>query len=226
MRILLVEDEEKVSRFIVRGLSAESFAVDTAPDGRSGLELATTYNYDLIILDLMLPGLNGTEVLRRIRRADHRVPILMLTARDAVADKVEHLEAGADDYLTKPFAFAELMARIKALLRRGSVDRPSVLRVADLEVDRLSQQVRRSSRRIELTAKEYALLEYLIANAGRVLSRTMIIDHVWDQSFDGATNIVDVYVRHLRNKVDDGHEAKLIRTVRGVGYKISDEADA
>jgi heavy metal response regulator len=226
MRILLVEDEEKVSRFIVRGLTAESFAVDTAPDGRSGLELATTYNYDLIVLDLMLPGLNGTEVLRRIRRDDHRVPILMLTARDAVADKVEHLEAGADDYLTKPFAFAELMARIKALLRRGSVDRPSVLRVADLEVDRLSQQVRRASRRIELTAKEYALLEYLIANAGRVLSRTMIIDHVWDQSFDGATNIVDVYVRHLRNKVDDGHEAKLIRTVRGVGYKISDEADA
>jgi two-component system copper resistance phosphate regulon response regulator CusR len=226
MRILLVEDEEKVSRFIVRGLTAESFAVDTAPDGRRGLDLATTYNYDLIILDLMLPGLNGTEVLRRIRRSDHRVPILMLTARDAVADKVEHLEAGADDYLTKPFAFAELMARIKALLRRGSVDRPSVLRVADLEVDRLSQQVRRASRRIELTAKEYALLEYLIANAGRVLSRTMIIDHVWDQSFDGATNIVDVYVRHLRNKVDDGHEAKLIRTVRGVGYKISDEADA
>ncbi len=225
MRILLVEDEEKVSRFIVRGLTAETFAVDTAPDGRRGLDLATTYNYDLIILDLMLPGLNGTEVLRRIRRSDHRVPILMLTARDAVADKVEHLEAGADDYLTKPFAFAELMARIKALLRRGSVDRPSVLRVADLEVDRLSQQVRRASRRIELTAKEYALLEYLIANAGRVLSRTMIIDHVWDQSFDGATNIVDVYVRHLRNKVDDGHEAKLIRTVRGVGYKISDEAD-
>ncbi len=226
MRILLVEDEEKVSRFIVRGLTAESFAVDTALDGRTGLDLATTYNYDLIILDLMLPGLNGTEVLRRIRRADHRVPILMLTARDAVADKVEHLEAGADDYLTKPFAFAELMARIKALLRRGSVDRPSVLRVADLEVDRLSQQVRRASRRIELTGKEYALLEYLIANAGRVLSRTMIIDHVWDQSFDGATNIVDVYVRHLRNKVDDGHETKLIRTVRGVGYKISDEADA
>ena len=226
MRILLVEDEEKVSGFIVRGLTAESFAVDTAPDGWRGLDLATTYNYDLIILDLMLPGLNGTEVLRRIRRSDHRVPILMLTARDAVADKVEHLEAGADDYLTKPFAFAELMARIKALLRRGSVDRASVLRVADLEVDRLSQQVRRASRRIELTAKEYALLEYLIANAGRVLSRTMIIDHVWDQSFDGATNIVDVYVRHLRNKVDDGHEAKLIRTVRGVGYKISDEADA
>lgn len=226
MRILLVEDEEKVSRFVVRGLTAESFAVDAAADGLTGLELATTYDYDLIVLDLMLPGLNGTELLRRIRRTDHRVPILMLTARDAVADKVEHLEAGADDYLTKPFAFAEFMARIKALLRRGSVDRPSVLRVGDLEVDRLAQQVRRASRRIELTAKEYALLEYLIANAGRVLSRTMIIDHVWDQSFDGATNIVDVYVKHLRNKVDDGHETKLIRTVRGVGYKISDEADA
>ena len=224
MRILLVEDEEKVSRFIVRGLTAESFAVDVAPDGVTGLELATTYNYDLIVLDLMLPGLSGTELLRRIRRTDHRVPILMLTARDAVADKVEHLEAGADDYLTKPFAFAELMARIKALLRRGSVDRPSVLRVADLELDRLSQQVRRASRRVELTAKEYALLEYLMANAGRVLSRTMIIDHVWDQSFDGATNIVDVYVRHLRTKVDDGHDCKLIRTVRGVGYRISDEA--
>jgi heavy metal response regulator len=226
MRILLVEDEEKVSRFVVRGLTEESFAVDSASDGLTGLELATTYNYDLIVLDLMLPELNGTELLRRIRLTDHRVPILMLTARDAVADKVEHLEAGADDYLTKPFAFAELMARIKALLRRGSVDRPNVLRVADLEVDRLSQQVRRASRRVELTAKEYALLEYLMANAGRVLSRTMIIDHVWDQSFDGATNIVDVYVRHLRSKVDDGHDRRLIRTVRGVGYKISDEADS
>jgi heavy metal response regulator len=225
MRILLVEDEAKVSRFIVRGLAAESFAVDAAADGPSGLELATTYNYDLIVLDLMLPGISGTEVLRKIRIRDHRVPILMLTAKDAVSDKVEHLEAGADDYLTKPFAFAEFMARVKALLRRGSVERPSVLRVADLEVDRLSQQARRGGRRIELTAKEYSLLEYLMANAGRVLSRTMIIEHVWDQSFDGATNIVDVYVRHLRNKVDDGHEQKLIRTVRGVGYMIADEAE-
>jgi two-component system copper resistance phosphate regulon response regulator CusR len=226
MRILLVEDEEKVSRFIVRGLTAEGFAVDASVNGPSGLELATTYNYDLIILDLMLPGLSGTEVLRQVRRTDHRVPILMLTARDAVADKVEHLEAGADDYLTKPFAFAELMARVKALLRRGSVERPSVLRVADLEIDRLSQQLKRAGQRIELTAKEFSLLEYLAANAGRVLSRTMIIDHVWDQSFDGATNIVDVYVRHLRSKVDEGHPRKLIRTVRGVGYKITDEANS
>jgi len=225
MRVLFVEDEVKVSRFVVVGLVAEGFAVDAASDGEAGLDLATTYDYDLIILDLMLPGLSGTEVLRRIRAGNHRVPILMLTARDAIADKVEHFEAGADDYLTKPFAFAELMARVKALLRRGSVERPSVLRIADLDLDRLSQQVRRAGRRIDLTAKEYALLEYMIANAGRVLSRTMIVDHVWDQSFDGATNIVDVYVRHLRSKVDDGHDKKLIRTVRGVGYKISDEAE-
>jgi heavy metal response regulator len=225
MRILLVEDEEKVSRFIARGLEAERFAIDTASDGTSGLELAQSYAYDLIILDLMLPKLSGTEVLRQIRRRNQTVPVLVLTARDAVADKVENFETGADDYLTKPFAFAELLVRIKALLRRGPVSRASVLRVADLELDRLSQQVRRAGRRVELTSKEYALLEYLMANAGRVLSRTMIIDHVWDQSFDGATNIVDVYVRHLRNKVDDPHEQKLIRTVRGAGYTISKEVD-
>ncbi|HET9532638.1 MAG TPA: response regulator transcription factor [Blastocatellia bacterium] len=226
MRILLVEDEEKVSRFIVRGLEAERFAVDAVFDGDSGLEMASTYTYDLVILDLMLPGMSGTAVLRHIRRANDHVPILVLTARDAVADKVEHFEAGADDYLTKPFAFAELLVRVKALLRRGAVSRASVLRVADLELDRLSQQVRRAGQSIELTAKEYALLEYLMLNAGRVLSRTMIIEHVWDQSFDGATNIVDVYVRHLRNKVDDPHRRKLIRTVRGLGYVIRDEEGA
>ena len=225
MRILLVEDEEKVSRFVCRGLIAESFAVDTAGDGKAGLELATTYEYDLVILDLMLPQLSGTDVLRQIRRTNNHVPILMLTARDALTDKVEHLEAGADDYLTKPFAFAELLARVKALLRRGSISRPNLLRVADLELDRLSQQVRRARQRIDLTAKEYALLEYLMANEGRVLSRTMIIEHIWDQSFDGATNIVDVYVRHLRSKVDEGHANKLIRTVRGMGYLIGDESD-
>ncbi|MBO0859420.1 MAG: response regulator transcription factor [Chloracidobacterium sp.] len=223
MRLLLIEDEEKVSRFIVKGLMTQRFAVDVAAEGCQGLELARTYNYDLIILDLMLPELSGTEVLRLVRRQNERVPVLVLTARDAITDKVLHFELGADDYLTKPFAFAELLVRVKALLKRGAISRPNMLRVADLEINRLTQQVRRRGRRIELTGKEYALLEYMMTNAGHVLSRTMIIEHVWDQSFDGATNIVDVYVRHLRNKIDDPFERKLIRTVRGVGYVIDGE---
>lgn len=222
VRILIVEDETKVARFIERGLVSERFAVDAAEDGMSGLELATTYHYDAIILDLMLPGLDGASVLRRLRQVNPHVPVLVLTARDGLADKVATIEAGADDYLTKPFAFAELLVRVKALLRRGPVSRENVLRIADLELDRLTQQVKRAGKRIELTVKEYALLEYLMANAGRVLSRTMIIEHVWDQSYDGATNVVDVYVRHLRNKVDEPHEQRLIRTVRGVGYSISE----
>lgn len=222
MRLLVAEDEEKVLRFVQCGLEAERFAVDVAADGRLAIELVTAYQYDLIILDLMMPGLSGTEVLQRIRALNEQVPVLVLTARDALEDKVRHFEIGADDYLTKPFAFAELLMRVKALLKRGAVSRPNVLRVADLEMDRLVQQVRRGGERIDLTAKEYALLEYLMLNAGRVVSRTMIIEHVWDQSFDGATNIVDVYVRHLRNKVDEGRERRLIRTVRGVGYGISE----
>jgi heavy metal response regulator len=224
MRILLVEDEEKVSGFVARGLMAERFAVDVIGDGQAGLELATTYSYDLVILDLMLPKMDGTQVLRRLRSQNVNVPVLILTARDAVSDKVGNFDVGADDYLTKPFAFAELLARVKALLRRGPVSRSSVVRVGDLELDRLSQQVKRAGKRIDLTSKEYSLLEYLMSNAGRVLSRTMIIEHVWDQSFDGITNIVDVYVRHLRSKVDDPFDQKLIHTVRGVGYSIGNGA--
>lgn len=222
MRCLLVEDEKKVTDFVMRGLRAERFAIDVAHDGNTGWDLASRYDYDIIILDLMLPGLSGTEVLDRLRKRNARTPVLVLTARDAMGDKVRHFEAGADDYLTKPFAFAELLVRVKALLRRGPINQSSVLRVADLELDRLSKQVKRAGRKIELTSKEYSLLEYLLANAGRVLSRTMIIEHVWDESFHGLTNIVDVYVRHLRSKVDDAYPKKLIRTVRGAGYCLSD----
>jgi two-component system copper resistance phosphate regulon response regulator CusR len=223
MRLLLIEDERKVADFIARGLRAERYAVDIAHDGSSGWEMASTVDYDLIILDLMLPGLAGTELLKRFRRKGGNAAVLVLTARDATPDKVENFEAGADDYLTKPFAFAELKVRVRALLRRQPSTRNNVLRVGDLEIDRLSQQVRRSGKRIELTSKEYALLEYLASHAGRVLSRTMIIEHVWDESFEGLTNIVDVYVRHLRSKVDDPFPTKLIRTVRGAGYAIGEE---
>jgi DNA-binding response OmpR family regulator len=164
--------------------------------------------------------------LRRVRKQNSSVPVLILSARGSVEDKVSHMEKGADDYLTKPFAFAELLVRIKALMRRGPVSRASTIRISDLELDRLSQQVKRAGQRIDLTSKEYALLEYLMSNAGRVLSRNMIIEHVWDQSFDGITNIVDVYIRHLRNKVDEGREPKLLKTVRGVGYTIREGAEA
>ena len=226
MRILIVEDEQKLCDLIARALKAERYAVDAANDGNAGWQLAEAYDYDLIILDLMLPGLSGAEILKRVRRKNQNVPILILTARDATEEKVRNFEAGADDYLTKPFAFAELLMRVKALLRRGPVSRSSVLRVGDLEIDRLAQQVRRAGRKIELTPKEYALLEYLAANPGRVFSRTMIIEHVWDQSFEGLTNIVDVYVRHLRGKIDDPFTTKLIRTVRGVGYGLGEEPAA
>ena len=222
MRILVIEDEKKLSELIARALRAERYAVDVACDGQAAWQMIETYEYDLLVLDLMLPGLDGAEVLRRTRRRNHHVPILILTALDATDEKVRNFEAGADDYLTKPFAFAELLVRVKALMRRGPVSRSSVVRVADLEIDRLTQQVRRAGRKIELTAKEYALLEYLATYPGRVFSRTMIIEHVWDQSFEGLTNIVDVYVRHLRSKVDDPFPTKLIRTVRGAGYYVGD----
>ncbi len=224
MRILVIEDEPKVASFVQRGLVAERYAVDVAEDGQAGLDLATTYNYDLVILDLMLPKIDGSDVLRRLRARNANVPVLILTARDELSEKVNHFEAGADDYLTKPFAFAELLVRVKALLRRGAVSRASTVRIGDLQLDRLTQQVKRGGKRVDLTSKEYALLEYLAVNPGRVLSRNMIIEHVWDQSFDGFTNIVDVYVRHLRSKIDEGFEQKLIKTVRGVGYTIHDDS--
>ena len=223
MRILLIEDDEKVSRAVSRGLEAEHLAVDTIGDGLEALEMARGLDYDLIILDLMLPGLHGTELLKRLRLVNTEVPVLVLTARDAVADKIANFEAGADDYLTKPFAFAELAVRVKALLRRGPVTRANVVRIADLEIDRLSHQVRRNGDSIKLTAKEYSLVEYLALNAGRVVSRTMIVEHVWDQSFEGLTNIVDVYVRQLRAKLDEPYKPRLIHTARGSGYYLSEK---
>jgi two-component system copper resistance phosphate regulon response regulator CusR len=222
MRILVVEDEKKLAEFVARGLRAEGLAVDMTHDGLSAWEMLSSVSYDLVILDLMLPGLNGTELLRKLRRSGSKAGVLVLTARDATREKVEHFEAGADDYLTKPFAFAELLVRVKALLRRPPAQATHELRVADLELNRLTRQVRRDGKLIELTSKEYALLEYLAANAGRVLSRTMIVEHVWDESFESLTNIVDVYVRHLRAKVDDPFPTRLIQTVRGAGYCLSD----
>jgi DNA-binding response OmpR family regulator len=220
VRILIVEDDRKLAEFVVRGLRAERFAVDLAVTGREGESLINSYDYDLLLLDLMLPQMSGTELLRRVHLSHPSLPVLVLTARDAIEDKVMHFEAGADDYLTKPFDFAELLVRVKALLRRTPVERADVLRIADLELNRLNQTVRRDGRWIELTAKEYALFEYLLCSPGRVFSRTMILNHVWDQSFEGVTNIVDVYVRYLRRKVDEAFPVKLIHTVRGVGYCV------
>jgi len=226
MRILLIEDEEKVSRFVERGLKAELYSVDVAPDGETAFHFLQHGTYELVILDLNLPDIGGTEILRRIRRNHGPLPVLVLTARDSIADKVENFEQGADDYLTKPFSFTELALRVKALLRRGqSLHRLDVLQVADLVLDRSAHQVKRNQEPISLTSKEFALLEYLMVNTGRVLSRTMIMENVWDQSFEGLTNIVDVYIAQLRKKIDEGYDRKLFRTVRGVGYCIKEEAE-
>jgi two-component system, OmpR family, copper resistance phosphate regulon response regulator CusR len=223
MRILVIEDDPRVASFIRRGLSADKFLVDVAPDGQSGLELAVSKDYSLIVLDLMLPGMTGQDVLAVLRKTNRVVPVLVLTARGAVRDKVELFQKGCDDYLTKPFAFAEFQARVKALLRRGKTETQDALQVADLRVDFNKRQVTRGGKKIDLTLKEFALLEYLVRNAGQVLSRSMIVDHVWDQSFDSFTNVVDVYIRYLRNKIDQGFEPKLIHTVRGVGYVLNAE---
>ena len=222
MRILVIEDEAKVASFIRRGLEAEGYRVDIAPDGEVGLTRAFDHEYDLIVLDVMLPKRDGLDVLREMRKHKLRVPVLMLTARDTVADKVAGLDRGADDYLTKPFAFEELLARMRALLRRGSPLSPSTLSVANLELDLVSRQVTRAGTRIALTAKEFALLEFFLRHPGRVLSRALIAQHVWGVDFDTFTNVIDVYVNYLRKKIDAGFPTRLIHTVRGVGYVIKE----
>jgi len=220
MRILVVEDEAKVASFIRRALEEESYAVDVCADGAGGLELARSGSYDLVILDLMLPEMPGLEVLKALRKDKLSVPVLILTARSEVDQKVKGLDAGADDYLTKPFAIEELLARARALLRRGGGEAAGLLQVDDLILNPATREVTRGGRRIELTTKEYALLEYLMRNAGRVLTRPMIAEHVWNLDFDTFTNVIDVYVNYLRNKVDRGWDRKLIQTVRGSGYTL------
>ncbi|WP_434074357.1 response regulator transcription factor [Moorella naiadis (nom. illeg.)] len=220
MRILIVEDETTLANTLARCLREEGYAADIAYDGEEGVAFAETVLYDLIILDLMLPRLDGMEVIRRLRNERIQAPVLMLTARDTVADKVKGLDAGADDYLTKPFALAELLARVRALLRRESENKSTVLQVGDLTMDTVSRQVRRGEKEINLTNKEYALLEYLMRNPNRVLNRTQIAEHVWDYDFSGMSNIVDVYIRYLRRKIDDNFEPKLLYTFRGSGYSL------
>lgn len=221
MRILIVEDEPKTGDYLRQGLSEAGYVVDLVRDGRDGLHLALEGEYDLVILDVMLPGLDGWQVLAALRRKDPDLPVLFLTARDQVEDRVKGLELGADDYLIKPFAFAELLARVRTLLRRGrAANEPTVLRAADLELDLLRRRVLRGGRRIELTAKEYALLELFMRRRGEVLPRSLIASSVWDMNFDSDTNVVDVAVRRLRLKVDEGFEPRLIQTVRGMGYVL------
>jgi len=224
MKILVVEDEERVARFIQKGLREEGHAVDVSHDGEDGEFLAEVNDYDLIILDLMLPKKNGITVCKELRANGVNTPVLMLTARDSVEDKVRGLDAGADDYLPKPFAFEELLARVRALLRRKSETRAPTLKVGDLELDPISRRVTRAGQPIRLTTKEYALLEYLMRNAGKVLSRTLIGEHVWDMNFDPESNVIDVYISHLRAKIDKGFDKPLLHTLRGQGYLLSDEA--
>jgi len=223
MKILVVEDEKKVASFIKRGLEEEEFEVDLAYDGEEGLTAAANTTYDLILMDVMLPKKDGLTVVRDLRQQGVVTPVLCLTAKDTVEDIVSGLDSGSDDYLTKPFAFAELLARVRALLRRGQQDRGAEITFADLRLDPVSHKVWRSNKEIDLTAKEYALLEYLMRNPNQVLTRTMIAEHVWDYTFDSFTNIIDVYVNYLRKKVDRDFDKKLIHTVRGVGYVLKED---
>lgn len=223
VKILVVEDEPKTGDYLHKGLSEAGFVVDLARDGFDGLHLALTEAYGLAILDVMLPGIDGWQVLQGIRKAGKEIPVLFLTARDSVDDRVKGLELGADDYLVKPFAFAELLARVRTLLRRGTKAREDdVLRIADLELDLRRRRVTRGGRKIDLTSKEFSLLELLLRRRGEVLPRSLIASQVWDMNFDSDTNIIEVAIRRLRSKVDDGFELKLIRTARGMGYVLED----
>lgn len=220
MRLLLIEDDEAVAAFLLQGLREASYAVDRASNGVDGLHLACSEGYDVIVLDLMLPGMDGLTVLRNLRSRKIGTPLICLTARDGVGDRVEGLNAGADDYLAKPFSFAELHARINALMRRGHRLSNNPIVVGDLSVDVLSRVVQRAGKRIDLSPREFALLEYLARNAGSILSRTMLMEHVWDMNQDPLTNVVDVHVNRLRKKVDQGFATPLIHTIRGVGYVL------
>lgn len=220
MRILVIEDEKKVARFLKLGLEAENHKVDNAYDGESGEKMAMSTDYDVIVLDIMLPRKNGIEVLKSVRGNGRTTPVLILTAKGSLEDKVEGLDEGADDYLVKPFAFAEFIARVRSLGRRGGGEKATILKVADLELDPITRKAKRGGREIELTNREYALLEYFVRNVNRVLTRTVISEHIWEYNFDTGTNIVEVYVNKLRNKIDSESETKLIHTVRGAGYMM------
>jgi len=220
MRVLVVEDEKKLAGFIKRGLKEKKYAVDAAHDGDEGLFLAEVNPYDLIILDVMLPKKDGISICRELRKNGNTTPVLLLTARDDVEDKIAGLDSGADDYLTKPFAFGELLARVRALLRRKDNVKTTRLKVADLELDQLTHKVTRAGKEVELTSTEYALLEYLMLNAGQVVTRTMISEHVWSDDLDAFSNVVNVYISYLRKKIDNGAKKKLIHSVRGAGYSL------
>ena len=226
MRILVVEDERKVARFIERGLKEERFAVDVAPDGEEGLFRARSNDYDLIVLDVLMPKKDGFQVLRELRAAKCRARILMLTARDSVEDRVQGLEGGADDYLVKPFAFAEFLARVRVLLRRGAESSPLILQALDLTLDLKTRKVTRAGKPVTLSAKEFGVLEYLLRHPDEVITRTQLAEHVWDENFDSFSNVIDVTVYHLREKVDRGFEPALIHTVRGAGYVLKSAGEA
>jgi len=225
MRILIVEDDKKVGAFLQKGLREEHYAVDVCRNGADALYIAQVNTYDVIILDVMLPGKDGFTVCREMRQNSIPTPIIMLTAKDSIEDKVIGLSEGADDYLTKPFSFEELLARIRALLRRSQDYKTKILKAGDLEMDPLRHLVTRSGKKINLTGKEYALLEYLLRNKGRVVTQSMIIEHVWDMNYEGISNVVNVYVNHLREKIDKNAKVKLIHTIRGHGYKIDENQE-